>query len=150
MDSRIALASRPSTSFAPKSTHFCSSSASMRTASNLRLSPLTNSLTVPLTGDARRMSGFFLSAMTGEPQSTVSPSLTRSLGRSPLMSVGQTATMPGAIALETRSSASPAIGMFRPFFKTMFFDIEYNVIMNCQNCDAKILIFFVISRCYER
>ena len=59
-----------------------------------------------------------VSAMTGEPQSTRSPSVTRIRGRKPLKSVGCTATMPGATVFETRSSASPATGMFRPFFKT--------------------------------
>ena len=56
----------------------------MITASNFLLSPLTIPLTVPLTGEVTRMSGFFLSAITGDPASTASPSRTRRLGSSPL------------------------------------------------------------------
>jgi predicted DNA-binding transcriptional regulator YafY len=56
--------------------------------------------------------------------------MTSSLGRKPLKSVGWTATMPGAIVLETRSSASPETGMVRPLFKTMVCDMYETLYKN--------------------
>ena len=103
----------------------CTSSACTVMASSFRLSPRTISLMVPLTGEARRIAGFFLSAMTGEPASTLSPSFTRRRGVNPLSAVGSTATMSGETVLERLSSAAPLTGMSSPFFKTMFLDIVY-------------------------
>ena len=109
----------------------CASFASTVTARSLRLSPRTISLTVPLTGDARRMSAFFLSAITGEPASTLSPSFTRRRGVNPLSAVGSTATMPGDTVLERTDSAAPLTGMSSPFFKTMFLDIVRCIVCCC-------------------
>ena len=116
-------ASASAGTFVPKSTYSWEASASTRTASSLRLSPRTTLFTVPLTGEVTRIWGFCLSARTGEPARTRSPSFTRSLGRKPLKSVGLTATTPGLTVFATFWAAAPFTGMSRPFFKSSWLDI---------------------------
>ena len=111
------------TSFFPKSMLSCLPSVLICTSSNLRFSPLTTALTVPLTGEVKRMSGRFLSAMMGVPQSTLSPSFTKSLGIRPLNSQGLRATTSPMTVFSHCSAATPQIGSSRPFFSLMLFDI---------------------------
>ncbi|MPM29055.1 hypothetical protein SDC9_75594 [bioreactor metagenome] len=73
--------------------------ASIVIASSFLLSPRTISFTTPLTGEQSLMWGRFLSARTGVPALTSSPSLTSILGLNALKSVGFTATIPGDIVL---------------------------------------------------
>ena len=82
---------------------------------------------VPLTGEVKRMSGFFLSDRTGEPAKTLPPSFTRSLGMRPLKSVGLMAITSGTIVFLVFWAAVPEIGMFSPCFKSMLFDIIGNL-----------------------
>ena len=78
---------------------------------------------MPLTGEQNRITGFFLSAITGVPALTGSPSFTRSFGLSPLKSVGLTAKMSGEMLLAIWFIALPFSGMFKPLRKSILFDI---------------------------
>ena len=108
------------------------------------MSPLTTSCTVPLTGEVRMMSGFLLSAKTGDPARTLSPSLTRRRGVNPLKSVGFTATMSGTTVPFASRAASPLIGMSSPFFKSMMFDIIIIVLDDTSVIAHKDSLFFAI------
>jgi hypothetical protein len=72
-----------------------------------------------------RISGLFLSAITGVPAFTRSPSFTRSLGLRPLKSVGFTAIMLGEMFLAIWFSALPFRGMFKPLRHRILFDIFF-------------------------
>ena len=100
---------------------------------NMRGINLTIPHTVPLTEEVRRISGRCLSAITGEPAFTASPSFTSSLGTRPLKSVGFTATMSGTTVLMTSGAATPFTGMLRPFFKARLFDIINEVLCISKN-----------------
>ena len=125
---------------APKSTNSCWESAFTRIASNFLFSPRAIPHTVPLTGVVNRISGRCLSAITGEPAFTVSPSFTRRRATRPLKSVGFTATMSGTTVLMTSGAATPFRGMLRPFFKARWFDIIFEVLCISKNT----------SRSYEK
>lgn len=98
-------------------------SDSMRISRSLRLSPRTICDIVPLVGEQNTISGFFLSAITGVPALTASPSLTSSLGFNNLKSVGFTARIFEEMVFVIWFKALPFNGMFKPLRNRIWFDI---------------------------
>ena len=105
------------------------------TSRSFLFSPLIISETTPLAGEQKTISGRFLSASTGVPALTVSPSLTSNLIFTSLKSVGFTAIISEETVFVIWFLALPFKGMFKPLLNRIWFDIIL------KNFGAKIHIF---------
>ena len=111
------------TSFLPKSTNSCFSSASTLTQSTFLRSPRTTSRTVPLTGEANLTSGYCLLTNRASPALTLSPSLTTTFGVTPSKSSGTSANLPFDFSWIFFSSALPSRVMSKPLRNLITFAI---------------------------
>ena len=102
----------------------CFSSAFTRMLSNLRRSPRSTMLTVPLTGLTNFTSGCSLSTNKASPAFTASPSLTTTLGFTPVKSSGTSAYSPGHFTVAVSFVALPLRLMSRPLRNLITFAIS--------------------------